>query len=292
MKLGNKMNILQANMHQIYEISKIKTDEKVTKRLQDLGIVPKSEVVLIQLSKESGVIVLKNSRLALATEILSQIEITEKKTRVQWIPLDEVKIGERVKVVSIHGEGAVKRRLMDMGVTKNVEILVRKVAPLGDPIEVVLRGYNLSLRKAEATLILVERQVRLLAECLHNFSGNLGNRFMICFNGNVCGCFVFFFSLLHKLPNALRTAFSIKNRAIIVRAYPIKNGIRLGGEEDYIAVLFHNRHIFFLHGSAASAGNYQIIFPLQLPEKIGFLGTKILFAFGSKNFRNGHLFPI
>ena len=86
MKLGNKMNILQANMHQIYEISKIKTDEKVTKRLQDLGIVPKSEVVLIQLSKESGVIVLKNSRLALATEILSQIEITEKKTRVQWIP--------------------------------------------------------------------------------------------------------------------------------------------------------------------------------------------------------------
>ena len=73
MKLGNKMNILQANMHQIYEISKIKTDEKVTKRLQDLGIVPKSEVVLIQLSKESGVIVLKNSRLALATEILSQI---------------------------------------------------------------------------------------------------------------------------------------------------------------------------------------------------------------------------
>lgn len=159
MKLGNKMNILQANMHQIYEISKIKTDEKVTKRLQDLSIVPKSEVVLIQLSKESGVIVLKNSRLALATEILSQIEITEKKTRVQWIPLDEVKIGERVKVVSIHGEGAVKRRLMDMGVTKNVEILVRKVAPLGDPIEVVLRGYNLSLRKAEATLILVERQV-------------------------------------------------------------------------------------------------------------------------------------
>lgn len=102
---------------------------------------------------------MKNSRLALATEILSQIEITEKKTRVQWIPLDEVKIGERVKVISIHGEGAVKRRLMDMGVTKNVEILVRKVAPLGDPIEVVLRGYNLSLRKAEATLILVERQV-------------------------------------------------------------------------------------------------------------------------------------
>ena len=111
------MNILQANLHQIYEISKIKTDEKVTKRLQDLGIVPKSEVVLIQLSKESGVIVLKNSRLALATEILEQIEITEKKTHVQWIPLDEVKIGERVKVVSIHGEGAIKRRLMDMGVT-------------------------------------------------------------------------------------------------------------------------------------------------------------------------------
>ena len=64
--------------------------------------------------------------------------------------LKQAAIGETVKVVKIHGEGALKRRIMDMGITKGVEIYVRKVAPLGDPIEVTLRGYELSIRKADA----------------------------------------------------------------------------------------------------------------------------------------------
>ena len=67
--------------------------------------------------------------------------------------LRNAKIGETVKVVKIHGEGAVKRRIMDMGITKNVEIYVRKVAPLGDPVELTVRGYELSLRKADAEMI-------------------------------------------------------------------------------------------------------------------------------------------
>lgn len=67
--------------------------------------------------------------------------------------LKEVKCGQTVKVVKIHGEGAVKRRIMDMGITKNVELYIRKVAPLGDPIEVTVRGYELSLRKADAEMI-------------------------------------------------------------------------------------------------------------------------------------------
>ncbi len=70
--------------------------------------------------------------------------------------LKQVKIGETVKVVKIHGQGAVKRRIMDMGITKGVEISIRKVAPLGDPIEVTVRGYELSLRKADAEMIEVE----------------------------------------------------------------------------------------------------------------------------------------
>ena len=70
--------------------------------------------------------------------------------------LRETKIGETVKVVKLHGEGAVKKRIMDMGVTKGVEIFVRKVAPLGDPIEVTVRNYELSLRKADAEMIEVE----------------------------------------------------------------------------------------------------------------------------------------
>lgn len=70
--------------------------------------------------------------------------------------LKEAKIGETVKVVKLHGEGAVKRRIMDMGITKGVEVYIRKLAPLGDPIEVTVRGYELSLRKADAEMIEVE----------------------------------------------------------------------------------------------------------------------------------------
>ena len=70
--------------------------------------------------------------------------------------LKDVKIGETVKVVRIHGEGALKRRIMDMGITKGVEVYVRKVAPLGDPVEITVRDYELSLRKADAKLVEVE----------------------------------------------------------------------------------------------------------------------------------------
>ncbi len=70
--------------------------------------------------------------------------------------LKETKIGDVAKVVKLHGEGAVKRRIMDMGITRGVEIYVRKVAPLGDPIEVTVRGYELSLRRADAEMVEVE----------------------------------------------------------------------------------------------------------------------------------------
>ena len=70
--------------------------------------------------------------------------------------LRQAKHGQTVRVVKLHGEGAVKRRIMDMGITKGVEVYVRKVAPLGDPVEVTVRGYELSLRKADAEMIEVE----------------------------------------------------------------------------------------------------------------------------------------
>ena len=70
--------------------------------------------------------------------------------------LKDVKVGKSAKVVRVHGESAIKRRIMDMGITKGVEIRVRKVAPLGDPMELTLRGYELSLRKADAEMIEVE----------------------------------------------------------------------------------------------------------------------------------------
>ncbi len=67
--------------------------------------------------------------------------------------LKDAKVGESYTVVKLHGEGAVRRRIMDMGITKNVEVFIRKVAPLGDPIEINVRGYELSLRKSDAEMI-------------------------------------------------------------------------------------------------------------------------------------------
>ncbi|MBR5330530.1 MAG: ferrous iron transport protein A [Akkermansia sp.] len=71
----------------------------------------------------------------------------------QKLRLDQVKIGTKVHVVRVHGEGALRQRILDMGVTKNAEITVRKMAPFGDPLEVTVRGFQLSLRKAEASSI-------------------------------------------------------------------------------------------------------------------------------------------
>ncbi|KAF5072591.1 FeoA family protein [Anaerotignum sp.] len=70
--------------------------------------------------------------------------------------LKDAKIGERISVIKVTGEGPIKRRIMDMGITKGVEIFVRKVAPLGDPVEVTVRGYELSLRKADAQMVVIE----------------------------------------------------------------------------------------------------------------------------------------
>ena len=70
--------------------------------------------------------------------------------------LKDIKVGGRCRVIKLHGEGAIKRRIMDMGITKGTELYVRKVAPLGDPMELTVRGYELSLRKSDAEMIEVE----------------------------------------------------------------------------------------------------------------------------------------
>lgn len=70
--------------------------------------------------------------------------------------LKEAKMGETVRIVKLHGAGAVKRRIMDMGITKGIDVYVRKMAPLGDPVEITVRGYELSLRKADAEMVEIE----------------------------------------------------------------------------------------------------------------------------------------
>ena len=153
------LTLAEAKLNKVYTIEAIQSDEVAKKHLNNLGLVPGGKVVLVNQSNENGIVLLHNSRIAINLSILRQIMIIERTTKEEnWVSLDQLSIGEKAKVVGIHGKGAIKRRLMDMGLTKGVEILVRKMAPLGDPIEINLRGYELTLRKNEAELVLVEKE--------------------------------------------------------------------------------------------------------------------------------------
>ncbi|MCD5003654.1 ferrous iron transport protein A [Enterococcus saccharolyticus] len=142
----------------IYQVQKITGDDKTKKYLQQLGISMSNRITLIKLDKHMGILSIRNSRIAVSRELLENIWVDSVNSSKQYIPLNKLNIGDNGLVVSVYGEGAIRRRLMDMGVTKNVSITIRKVAPLGDPIEVTLRNYELTLRKEEAALILVTKE--------------------------------------------------------------------------------------------------------------------------------------
>ncbi|KAF1300750.1 FeoA family protein [Enterococcus sp. JM9B] len=148
----------EAKTHKVYQVKEIQTTAEIQLHLNHLGLIPGSKVVLLQTVGENGIVLLHNSRLALDQQILEKIMIEEAKETGEWVSLDQLAIGDTATVVGVHGEGAVKRRLMDMGLTKNVRVQVRKRAPLGDPIEITVRGSELTLRKNEAAYILVEKE--------------------------------------------------------------------------------------------------------------------------------------
>lgn len=149
----------EAKLNLVYQIERIQTSDLVKKHLQNLGVITGSKIVVINRSGSNSILLLKNNRIAVNRELLSQIIVKKSEfSEESWTSLDQLTTGEIGVVVAIHGKGAVKRRLMDMGVTKNVRVTVRKLAPLGDPLEITLRGYELTLRKEEASLILVQKE--------------------------------------------------------------------------------------------------------------------------------------
>ena len=151
--------LAQAKQNLVYQIVKIQTKESVKNHLQNLGIIPGTKIVVVNFSGENAILLLKNNRIAVNRELLAQIMVKKPESLAEaWTSLDQLTVGESATVVAIHGQGAVKRRLMDMGVTKNVRVVIRKLAPLGDPLEITLRGYELTLRKKEAELILVQKE--------------------------------------------------------------------------------------------------------------------------------------
>lgn len=153
------LTLAQAKLNKVYTIEEVQADGFAKKHLNNLGLVPGGKVVLVNHSGDNGIVLLHNSRIAVNLSVLKQIIIVEKSLDEEnWLSLDQLIIGDRARVIGIHGQGAVKRRLMDMGLTKGVELLVRKMAPLGDPIEINLRGYELTLRKSEAELVLVQKE--------------------------------------------------------------------------------------------------------------------------------------
>ena len=126
-------------------VKRITGKDEVRAFLKSLGFVEGGKVSVVNEMGGNVIVNVKDTRIALSK--LRREEIVAVKT------LRDVKVGQTVAVVKLHGEGALRRRIMDMGITKGTSIYVRKVAPLGDPVEVTVRGYELSIRKGDADCI-------------------------------------------------------------------------------------------------------------------------------------------
>lgn len=137
-----------------YTIVSVDLPDDSARHLSDLGLKVGASVKVVSKTPTSAIVMLKSSRLAFDQSILSQIDVTEEGALLS-LPLSELKVGDYAYVDSIYAVNEAKRRLMDMGLTRHTKVYLRKVAPLGDPIEISLRGYELTLRKSEAQMISV-----------------------------------------------------------------------------------------------------------------------------------------
>ena len=151
--------LADVSLNQVVQVDEMKLENDLKHRLQDLGMIVGSKVAVVNQSGDNGIILLHNTRLALSQSLLKQIlvkDLTE--DQETWVSLDQLSAGEQGVVVNVHGTGAVKRRLMDMGLTKGTQVKVVKLAPLGDPIELRVRGYELSLQKNESEMVVVSKE--------------------------------------------------------------------------------------------------------------------------------------
>ena len=150
------MFIYDAALKTPYRILGINLPKDSLLHLSNLGLAAGETIEVVTKTKNSAIIIVKGSRLAFDASILDKIDLAPAEEDQKKIPLSELPVGHSAIVTDIFSANETKRRLMDMGITKGVEIFVRKVAPLGDPVEVTVRGYELSLRKADAEMIVVE----------------------------------------------------------------------------------------------------------------------------------------
>lgn len=149
------MILQDARIDVSYTVVSINLPEDSVRHLSNLGLKVGSRLELISKTKSSAIVMLKSSRLAFDDSILSKIDVSESQETVETLPLSELEVGQFAYIDNIFAVNEAKRRLMDMGLTRHTKIYLRKVAPLGDPIEISLRGYELTLRKSEAQMISV-----------------------------------------------------------------------------------------------------------------------------------------
>lgn len=149
------MLIYDAALKTPYRILGIDLPKDSLLHLSNLGLAAGETIEVVTKTKNSAIIIVKGSRLAFDASILDKIDLAPAEEDQKKIPLSELPVGHSAMVTDIFSANETKRRLMDMGITKRTRVLLRKVAPLGDPLEISLRGYELTLRKSEAQMISV-----------------------------------------------------------------------------------------------------------------------------------------
>ena len=149
------MLIYDAALKTPYRILGIDLHKDSLLHLSNLGLAAGETIEVVTKTKNSAIIIVKGSRLAFDASILDKIDLAPAEEDQKKIPLSELPVGHSAIVTDIFSANETKRRLMDMGITKRTRVLLRKVAPLGDPLEISLRGYELTLRKSEAQMISV-----------------------------------------------------------------------------------------------------------------------------------------
>ena len=149
------MFIYDAALKTPYRILGINLPKDSLLHLSNLGLAAGETIEVVTKTKNSAIIIVKGSRLAFDASILDKIDLAPAEEDQKKIPLSELPVGHSAIVTDIFSANETKRRLMDMGITKRTRVLLRKVAPLGDPLDISLRGYELTLRKSEAQMISV-----------------------------------------------------------------------------------------------------------------------------------------
>ena len=149
------MLIYDAALKTPYRILGIDLPKDSLLHLSNLGLAAGETIEVVTKTKNSAIIIVKGSRLAFDASILDKIDLAPAEEDQKKIPLSELPVGHSAIVTDIFSANETKRRLMDMGITKRTRVSLRKVAPLGDPLEISLRGYELTLRKSEAQMISV-----------------------------------------------------------------------------------------------------------------------------------------